>query len=38
MRYFKRCAKAPNADTIAIWLDQTLHIVCIAVWVTLVKY
>jgi hypothetical protein len=38
MRYFKRCAKAPNADAIAIWLDQTLHIVCIAVWVTLVKY
>jgi hypothetical protein len=37
MRYFKRCTKAPNADTIAIWLDQTLHIVCIAVWVMVVK-
>jgi hypothetical protein len=37
MRYFKRCSQSPLAGTIAIWLDQTFHIVCIAVWVTLVK-
>src|SRR5262249_50071306 len=37
MRGFKNCANAPNADTIAILLDQTFHIVCIAAWVALVK-
>lgn len=35
IRVFKRCGKAPEATSIAIWLDQTLHIVCIALWVTL---
>ena len=35
MRVFKKCSKAPDAGTIAIWLDQTLHIVCIAAWVAL---
>jgi hypothetical protein len=34
---FKKCGRAPEAGTIAIWLDQTLHIVCIAVWVVLVR-
>ena len=33
MRYFKKCSKAPDAGSIAMWLDQTFHIVCIAVWV-----
>jgi hypothetical protein len=37
MRTFKKCGQAPDAGTIAIWLDQTLHIVCIAVWVSLVR-
>ena len=36
-RHFKKCAQAPEALSIAIWLDQTLHIVCIAVWVALVR-
>jgi hypothetical protein len=36
MRVFKKCVKAPEAVTIAIWLDQTLHIVCIALWLALV--
>lgn len=35
IRCFKKSGQAPEAGTIAIWLDQTLHIVCIAVWVTL---
>lgn len=33
MRHFKKCSQAPDAGSIAIWLDQTLHIVCIAAWV-----
>jgi len=33
----KKCEKAPEATSIAIWLDQTLHIVCIAAWVALTK-
>jgi hypothetical protein len=37
MRCFKQCSQAPEAGTIAIWLDQTLHIVCIAIWVAWVE-
>jgi hypothetical protein len=37
IRVFKKCGQAPEAGTIAIWLDQTLHIVCIAAWVALAK-
>lgn len=37
MRWFKRCTQSPQAGTIAVWLDQTLHIGCIALWVTLVR-
>src|SRR4051812_29739473 len=33
MRHFKRCGQAPESGTIALFLDQTLHIVCIAGWV-----
>lgn len=33
MRFFKKCQKAPDVGSIAVWLDQTLHIVCIAAWV-----
>jgi hypothetical protein len=36
MRAFKRCNES-EAASIAIWLDQTLHILCIALWVTLVQ-
>jgi hypothetical protein len=35
MRVFKQCGKAPEAPTIAIWLDQTLHLACLALWVAL---
>jgi hypothetical protein len=37
IRCFKKCDQAPEALSIAIWLDQTLHLVCIAVWVMLAK-
>ena len=37
MRCFKKCDRAPEAVAIAIWLDQTLHIVCIGAWVLLVN-
>jgi len=37
MRVFKKCDRAPEAGSIAIWLDQTLHILCIAAWVALVR-
>jgi hypothetical protein len=37
MRCFKKCKEAPEVTWIAIWLDQTVHIVCIAAWVALVK-
>lgn len=33
IRVFKKCSKSAELGSIAIWLDQTLHIVCIAVWV-----
>jgi ABC-type phosphate/phosphonate transport system permease subunit len=32
MRVFKKCGRAPEAVWIAIWLDQTLHIGCLALW------
>jgi hypothetical protein len=35
MRRIKCCAQAPHADAIAIWLDQTFHIVAIAAWLAL---
>jgi hypothetical protein len=35
IRVFKKSAQATEAGSIAIWLDQTLHLVCIAVWVSL---
>jgi hypothetical protein len=37
MRTFKKCSQAPEITSIAIWLDQTVHIVCIAVWLALVR-
>ena len=37
MRNFKKCDQSPEAVLVAIWLDQTLHIVCIAAWVALVR-
>lgn len=33
MRVFKKCDQAPQAVSIAIWLDQTIHVVCLAAWV-----
>ena len=35
IRVFKKCGRAPETSSIVIWLDQTLHIGCIALWVTL---
>ena len=35
IRVFKKSGQAPEAGLIAIGLDQTLHIVCIALWVWL---
>jgi hypothetical protein len=37
MRHFKKCSGAPDVGTIAIWLDQTAHIVCVALWVALAR-
>jgi hypothetical protein len=34
---FKKCAGAPEFGTIVIWLDQTVHIVCIAAWVAFAR-
>ncbi len=36
IRTFKKCERAPDAGAIAIWVDQTVHLVCIALWVLLV--
>lgn len=35
IRVFKKSDAAADAATIAIGLDQTLHIVCIAIWLSL---
>jgi hypothetical protein len=37
IRTFKKCAGAPDFGTIAIWTDQTVHIVCIALWVVFAR-
>jgi len=37
MRVVKKCDRSSDLDSIAIWLDQTFHIVCIAGWVTLTR-
>jgi hypothetical protein len=37
IRVFKKCGQAPEAGLIAIGLDQTLHIICLALWVALVR-
>jgi hypothetical protein len=37
IRWFKRCGQAPEIGAIAIWLDQTLHIGCIELWVALAR-
>jgi hypothetical protein len=37
MRTYKKCSQPPEAASIGLWLDQTLHIACIAVWVALVS-
>jgi hypothetical protein len=36
MRVFKKCSQAPEVVMIGIWLDQVVHVVCIAIWVALV--
>jgi hypothetical protein len=38
IRRFKRCHQAPNADSIAVWLDQALHLISIALWVALTNH
>lgn len=37
IRVFKKSRQAPEANVIALWLDQTIHIVCIGIWVALVR-
>lgn len=37
IRVFKKCGHAPEAVLIAVWLDQTVHIVCLAAWVALAR-
>jgi hypothetical protein len=37
MRNYKKCGLAMEAGTVAIWLDQTVHLVCIAAWVALAQ-
>jgi hypothetical protein len=37
IRIFKKSANSTDAGTIAIGLDQTLHILCIAAWLVLMK-
>ena len=32
IRVFKKSTRSPDAGTIAIGLDQTLHVICIALW------
>lgn len=33
MRVYKRCERSPEAPQIALWLDQALHLICLAAWV-----
>ena len=35
IRVFKKCGQAPEAALISMWLDQTVHILCLAGWVAL---
>jgi hypothetical protein len=35
MRAYKKCSQAPDVGSIAIWLDQAVHILCLALWVAL---
>ncbi len=35
IRHFKHSQHAPEAGIIAIGLDQTIHVVCVAAWVAL---
>jgi len=37
MRVVKKCTQGPEVASVAVWLDQAFHILCIAVWVALVK-
>lgn len=37
MRVVKKCKQVPETAFVGIWLDQTLHIICIAAWVALVR-
>lgn len=37
IRVFKKSSQAPDAGVIAIGVDQTMHLVTIAMWIALVK-
>ena len=37
IKWFKKSGGAPEAGMIAIWLDQTFHIVCIAIWLAVAR-
>jgi hypothetical protein len=34
LRSFKRSTEEPDADQTALWVDQVIHIVCIAAWIS----
>ena len=36
VRTFKNCGNEPEAQHIAIWADQVIHIACIAAWLSIV--
>ncbi len=37
IRIFKKCGAAPDLGAIVVWLDQTIHIGCIAAWVAFAR-
>ncbi|HVM50374.1 MAG TPA: DUF3307 domain-containing protein [Candidatus Acidoferrum sp.] len=37
IRNFKKCSQAPEVGSIALWLDQSMHLICLAIWVVLAR-
>jgi hypothetical protein len=35
MRVFKKCTQSPMAASIGLWVDQSVHLLCLALWVAL---
>jgi hypothetical protein len=32
IRVYKKCGRSPEAGNIALWVDQSVHLLCIAAW------